>query len=207
HATANMRDLSVTNYSALRIDPEMIEDHTQAGGIAAPVYRAAAADLKIAVSPLLILDSLPESVCVTNRSGKFLYHNSKWSELFGIPSDSCVETALLNKVYIDDRQRWRESRARAISDGRSYDVEYRLPYPDAPDGPRWHWYTERGRALPGLDDDPNGCWLVTIAPITQYKQRDLELSAMIERRDAFLAMLLHELRNPLTPIAHALELL
>ena len=202
-ATARMPDMSATTCNALRIDPTLAEDHAVAGCL---TEANCLDDLKISVSPLTVLDSLPDAVCITNRAGALLYRNSKWTELFGIPSDNTVETALLNRLNPDDRQRCCDHRARAIRDGRPYEVEYRLPS-DVADGPRWNWYAERGRVLSSLDKGDNARWVATIVPITQYKQHDLELTGMIERRDAFLAMLLHELRNPLTPIAHALELL
>lgn len=197
-ATASMSDLSTTACSALRIDPELARDHVASGCMD---------NLKLAVSPLTVLESLPDGIFVTDRAGTLLYRNPKWSELFGTPGDNCADTAVLGRMNAEDRQRWRDSRARALREARPYVVEYRLPHPDTPDGPRWHWYSERGCAAHDLDDGDNARWVAIVEPISEYKQHELELSALIERRDAFLAMLLHELRNPLTPIAHALELL
>ncbi len=195
---SDMSELSTTACNALRIDPELARDHAAPGCLD---------DLKLAVSPLTVLDSLPDGIFVTDRSGTLRYRNPKWSELFGSPSDNCADTAVLGRMNVEDRQLWRDCRARALTEARPYVVEYRLPYPDAPDGPRWHWYSERGCSIPDLDDGDNARWVAIVEPISEYKQHELELTALIERRDAFLAMLLHELRNPLTPIAHALELL
>ena len=197
-ATARMSDLSTTACSALRIDPDLASDHAASG---------CRDDLKLPVAPLIVLDSLPDGIFVTDRSGTLLYRNPKWSELFGTASDNSADAAVLGRMHAEDRQRWRDGRARAMREARPYTVEYRLPYPDAPDGSRWQWYAERGCSIADLDEGDNARWVASVAPISQYKQHELELGAMIERRDAFLAMLLHELRNPLTPIAHALELL
>ncbi len=197
-ATASMSDLSTTARSALRLDPVLAQEHTGSGRID---------DLKVAVSPRTVLDSLQDGIFVTDRSGTLLYHNPKWSELFGIPSDNCADTALLSRMHADDRRCWRDFRARAMREARPYTVEYRLPCVDAPDGAPWQWYSERGCSISDVDGAKDLRWVASVEPISEYKQHELELSAMIERRDAFLAMLLHELRNPLTPIAHALELL
>lgn len=193
-----MSDLSTTACSALRIDPGPPRDHAAAGCI----Y-----DLKLGASPLLVLESLPDGIYVTDGAGALLYHNARWAELFGAPSDNCADTSVLGQMHADDRQRWRECRARALRDRGPYALEYRLASADPTAGPGWHWYQEHGCSIPDLEDGFTARCAASVAPVSDYKQHELELGAMIERRDAFLAMLLHELRNPLTPIAHALELL
>ena len=47
----------------------------------------------------------------------------------------------------------------------------------------------------------------TMSDITAHKQAELELADVDRRKDQFLAMLSHELRNPLAPILNAVQLL
>jgi signal transduction histidine kinase len=49
--------------------------------------------------------------------------------------------------------------------------------------------------------------LVLVPPATETENKVEELQALLIRKEEFLATLLHELRNPLAPIANALELL
>jgi signal transduction histidine kinase len=70
-----------------------------------------------------------------------------------------------------------------------------------------HWYLERGTPVHASKDAPLDRWLVTATLIDNNKLREHELQSMLHRRDEFFATLLHELRNPLAPIANALELL
>jgi two-component system CheB/CheR fusion protein len=49
--------------------------------------------------------------------------------------------------------------------------------------------------------------LLAIEDITERRQNTDALREASQRKDEFLAMLAHELRNPLTPIAHAIHLL
>jgi signal transduction histidine kinase len=46
-----------------------------------------------------------------------------------------------------------------------------------------------------------------VREIEQYKRTETELRRLIERKDHFFTTLLHELRNPLAPIANAIQLL
>ncbi len=57
-----------------------------------------------------------------------------------------------------------------------------------------------------LDGTVNG-WVAVITNITQRKQLELALLDADRRKDEFLAVLAHELRNPLAPMRNALEVL
>lgn len=78
---------------------------------------------------------------------------------------------------------------------------------------QYRWFL--ARALPVLDDEVNVArWFGTFTDVNEERQRaeDLrqvaaKLSDADRRKDEFLAMLAHELRNPLAPISNTLHLL
>jgi signal transduction histidine kinase/CheY-like chemotaxis protein len=64
------------------------------------------------------------------------------------------------------------------------------------------------RAVPMLDADGEIYeWIGTASDITERKAAEEKLKASDRRKDEFLAMLAHELRNPIAPIGAAAELL
>jgi len=87
------------------------------------------------------------------------------------------------------------------NDGR-VDMEYRVINADG----RQRWVAAAGQMF--YDSAGRPVRLVgTTADITERKQNEHELKEAGRRKDEFLAMLAHELRNPLAPIGTAAELL
>jgi PAS domain S-box-containing protein len=150
------------------------------------------------------IDTVPHIVWSATADGRLAYFNSSWTRLLGTTAGVSVETALLGKLHVSDRQRWCERWRRALESGEPYEMEYRLQ--SESDG-RARWYLERGTPVHASKDGPLDCWLVTATLIDDHKLREDELHSMLLRRDEFFATLLHELRNPLAPIENALELL
>ena len=93
-----------------------------------------------------------------------------------------------------------------------YDAEYRVVHADG----SVHWVLAKGRA--NFAHEPEGRRLLsfdgTVADITERKRAEgalresaQALADLDRRKDEFLAMLSHELRNPLAPISNAVQLL
>jgi PAS domain S-box-containing protein len=83
-----------------------------------------------------------------------------------------------------------------------YEEEYQVLRPDG--SVRW----VRERAFPVADSGGRTYRLAGIATdITERKTHELMLREADRRKDQFLAMLAHELRNPLAPIRHAVEIM
>jgi len=150
-----------------------------------------------------LMDSIPHLVWTMGTEGRLEWANGAWSRLVGDSVGADVDTSLALHLHPDDRGRRSEQWRRASHTDESYEIEYRL---SAPDG-ALHWYLECGTPARGELDGPVTGWAVISTPIEQRKRTEEELQASLQERDDFLAVLLHELRNPLAPIANALELL
>ncbi|WP_296952430.1 PAS domain-containing sensor histidine kinase [uncultured Massilia sp.] len=103
----------------------------------------------------------------------------------------------------DDRQALREAADRALHDGGEYRVTPRIRRAD--DG-RTAWLDIRGRLGLGADGRSTVVHAVAI-DITERKRAEEALRLADRRKDEFLAMLAHELRNPLAPISSAADML
>jgi signal transduction histidine kinase len=91
---------------------------------------------------------------------------------------------------------------------------YLLPLPPPVGGERFEFMQQTARVIP-LMDEGKVCGTVTVVEdVTERVVSETELRERVEalreadrRKDEFLAMLAHELRNPLAPISNAVHLL
>ena len=172
-----------------------LEEGTQAAALTDDV-RASEAKFRT------IADAMPQMVWSTRPDGFHDYYNQQWYTFTGMPSGSTDGDAWSGMFHPDDQaeawSRWRHS----LDSGETYDVEYRLRHC----GGEYRWVL--GRALPVRDD--SGAivrWVGTCTDIHAQKLAEDELRAASRRKDDFLAMLAHELRNPLAPISTAAQLI
>jgi len=106
-------------------------------------------------------------------------------------------------VHPDDRQALRDTVEQAIRAGGEYRATPRIRRAD--DG-RLAWIDMRGRLGLGADGRSTVVHVVAI-DITERKRAEEALQLADRRKDEFLAMLAHELRNPLAPISSAADML
>jgi PAS domain S-box-containing protein len=113
-------------------------------------------------------------------------------------------------VDADDRARVDDAIQRALApDGAGYDVEFRILRPDG----TMQWMAAKGVVF--HDDGGTPVRMLGVAmDVTarrrleeELRDRAAELADADRRKDEFLAMLAHELRNPLTPLSTSLRLL
>src|SRR5206468_2591570 len=91
----------------------------------------------------------------------------------------------------------------AVRTERPIETEYRFKDRQT-GGHRWHL----GRGVPSRDDAGHIVrWIGTATDIDELKRTGEALQEAGHRKDEFLAMLAHELRNPLAPIRNGMEIL
>jgi len=82
----------------------------------------------------------------------------------------------------------------------NYDLRYTIPQAGQRN------LRVNARKIPG-DSERAELILLAVEDVTELQANAEQLQQTSQRKDEFLAMLAHELRNPLTPIAHAISLL
>jgi len=149
-----------------------------------------------------ITNAMPQMVWSTLPDGFHDYYNDQWYAFTGVPHGSTDGAGWNGMFHPDDQDmawgRWRHS----LATGEQYEIEYRLRHHSG--GYRW----VLGRALPVRDE--TGAitrWMGTCTDIHEHKLTEDALRETDQRKDEFLAMLGHELRNPLAPIRSAASLL
>ena len=106
------------------------------------------------------------------------------------------------RIHEDDRARWRAALATSARDGTDFLQEYRVVKPDG----SVLWLLDKALMV----HDPDGAPSYMIGAgvdITEQKRLSEAALAASRAKDEFLAMLGHELRNPLAPIVTALDLM
>ncbi|RZA31951.1 MAG: PAS domain S-box protein [Lysobacteraceae bacterium] len=106
-------------------------------------------------------------------------------------------------IHPDDRARVSAAHRRALDGAGSYAEVVRF---NRPDNGRQIWLDSRGKVQVDAEGNPTRMRGVTV-DVTERYQAELELREANRKKDEFLAMLAHELRNPLAPISTAAEML
>ena len=120
----------------------------------------------------------------------------------GIPTDAEVTVdTFYEQLHPEDRGRTRAALERSIAEHTPFDSECRTV---ASDG-RVRWIQAIGHGFYDDSGEPYRFDGVTI-DVTDRKRAEEALKEADRRKDEFLAMLAHELRNPLAAINNAVQL-
>jgi PAS domain S-box-containing protein len=134
------------------------------------------------------------------RSGALVW-NDRAKSHFGFPPETKgAYNILFEHVAPEDSDRTREAVNHAITGHTTFDAEFRT---ESPDG-QTQWIHAIGRSVADEFGEPCRVDGVTI-DISERMQREAAFEDAAQRRDEFLAMLAHELRNPLAAINNALQ--
>lgn len=157
-----------------------------------------------------LANAMPHAAWIANSTGEVEYFNDRWYDFTGFSRAPEVLGNWTDILHPEDVDRtvaaWRE----AVGMGTPYNIEYRF-WDRRTQTHRWFL----ARALPVRDEDGTvQAWFGTATDIHDMKvasdalRRSEELLREADRRkDEFLAMLGHELRNPLAAISNGLQLL
>ena len=161
------------------------------------------------------LDDRLELVLAASRTGIWEWQVASgsliWSDQISIQHGLAPGTApkdfdaYLAMIHPDDRDAFRENVGGALETGQPYSLEFRVVWPDE----SVHWTHGAGRAFYDEAGRPQRM-VGTGQDITERRQVELQRDALLvaehranEWREAFIAVLSHELRTPITTILGA----
>jgi PAS domain S-box-containing protein len=137
------------------------------------------------------------------HDGALLYVSAAYDAMWGRAASALAHTPddWIAGVHPDDRpalvERWQ-----ALPEHGAYDEEYRVCLP----GGALRWMRDRAFLVRDAMEQPYRIARIT-SDISGRKVMESQLRAADENKNDFLATLAHELRNPLSPIRTAVELL
>jgi PAS domain S-box-containing protein len=149
----------------------------------------------------VITDSVPALISYVDRDLVYRFVNGAYTEWFGLAADAIIGRTMQDVL---GEQAWAVvgPRMRAALSGDAVEFEAEAPY--AHGGVRWIHasYTPHRHPAEGVIGV-----VVMVADITARRHAEDALRDADRRKDEFLAILAHELRNPLAPIRTGLEVL
>jgi two-component system CheB/CheR fusion protein len=151
-----------------------------------------------------VTHSMPHVVWTSLPDGTVDFLNRRWSECTGLPqpTKASFRDVWLAGVHPDDLPTAERAYQEGMRTCQGFSVEARILGPSGT--PRWHL----SRCVPL--HEPAGHllkFLVTCTDIDDQKRAQEALREADSRKNEFLAILAHELRNPLAPIRNALEIM
>jgi len=145
-----------------------------------------------------MVDHAPVIVWLTDAEGSTTFLSKSWYELTGQEHNRGLNFGWLKRVHPQDRERARQVLCSSVKLRKAYKSEYRT----LNNRGSYSWVIDIGK--PRFDQ--NGEYLGFIGSVTDISEtKELEevLREADKKKDQFLAILAHELRNPLAAIRMA----
>jgi len=148
-------------------------------------------------------------VWTNTADGRVAEDSPSWRAFTGQSYDEWKEFGWLDALHPDDRETTSRLWAHCVATCSVFETEYRLRRADG----EYRWTAVKG--VPLLDEDGTiREWIGANTDIHDMVMAQAERARLVaslqeqdRRKDEFLAMLAHELRNPLAPISAAADLL
>jgi PAS domain S-box-containing protein len=144
----------------------------------------------------------PVGIFTTGPDGNHTFVNACWCGLAGLSPAAALGQGWARALHPEDRERILREWEAAVGAGGPFAAEYRFRTPQG----KVTWLQGQAVGLGGDAGQVAG-FIGTLTDITERKQAVEALQEADRRKDEFLALLAHELRNPLAPLRNGLQLM
>lgn len=150
----------------------------------------------------VMADGAPAMIWVTNSQGLVEFVNREYCEFLGVTQEQVRRSSWQMPVHPDDAHAYTQIHAAALANHASFRSRVRVRHATGD----WRWV--ESSASPRFSESGAFLGHVGLSPdITSTVRAQQQLEQADQRKDEFLAMLSHELRNPLAPIRTAADIL
>ncbi|HEY7799464.1 MAG TPA: ATP-binding protein, partial [Hyphomonadaceae bacterium] len=147
-------------------------------------------------------ESIDYGVWICDAEGRNVYASPSFLRLVGLTQEECSEFRWGDRLHPDDRDATIGAWKTCVRRGRFWYREHRILGTDG----AYHPVLAQGVPLRNDDGQITG-WAGINLDISRLKETESALREADRRKDEFLATLAHELRNPLSPIRNAVQIL
>jgi PAS domain S-box-containing protein len=147
-------------------------------------------------------ETVPDILFTRRSDGRSDYVNPRFYEYTGLPPGAAEGFDWMDALPPEDREQIRTRVQQSVETGEPYAVMQRLR---AADG-RYRWFRVQARPIRN-DEGRILRWFGVCSDIDDLIHAQEALQEADRRKDEFLAMLGHELRNPLAPIRTAVQVM
>jgi len=147
-------------------------------------------------------ESIDYGVWISAPDGRNIYASESFLRLTGLTQERCSNDGWVEFLHPADLQPTVSSWQQAVRDGVPWYCEHRILGTDG----AYHPILAQSVPMRGEHGEISG-WAGINLDISRLKATEQALRDADRRKDEFLATLAHELRNPLAPIRHAVQIL
>jgi PAS domain S-box-containing protein len=149
-----------------------------------------------------LADNAPVLIWMSGLHNEAVYFNKPWLDFTGRSLEEEHGFGWIESIHPDDRERCVDTCDAAFARREPLAMQFRLRRYDG----AYRWILDNGVPYFGADGAFSG-YVGSCVDITPRKLAEEELEQAGRRKDEFLAMLGHELRNPLAPIGMAVDIM
>jgi PAS domain S-box-containing protein len=164
-------------------------------------HRAEQARLESEQRFRVMADGLPLIIWVHNARGELEYVNNTFCEYFGVTAEDAKGERWKMLTHPDDGDAYIQEFLRCSRKREPFHRQVRVRRADG----EWRWLESWGR--PRWAGEEFAGMVGTSADVTKRNAAATALQEADRRKDEFLALLAHELRNPLAPLRSSLDIL
>jgi PAS domain S-box-containing protein len=147
-------------------------------------------------------ESIDYGVWVCGPDGRNIYASESFLKLVGLTQEQCSNDGWGDVLHPEDAERTIAAWKECIRTEGTWDIEHRFRGVDG----QWHSILARGVAIRNEKGEIT-CWAGINLDISRLKETEAALREADRRKSEFIAVLSHELRNPLTPITNSSHIL
>ncbi|WP_295886104.1 ATP-binding protein [uncultured Thiohalocapsa sp.] len=149
-------------------------------------------------------ETVPDILFIADAAGRVDYVNERFYRATGLPAGSGLGHGWVQALHGDDRESARRAWRDAVAQGRELRVRYRLRCADG----AYRWWETRARPIADPDNpEAAPCWFGAASDVDELVRMHQALEEADRQKDEFLAILGHELRNPMAPVRNAVDLM
>jgi PAS domain S-box-containing protein len=147
-------------------------------------------------------ETIDYGVWVCDPDGRNIYASDSFLKLVGLTQEQCSNFGWGDVLHPEDTERTMTAWKECIRSEGNWDIEHRFRGVDG----QWHPILARG--VPVRNEQGTiTCWAGINLDIGRLKKTETALREADQRKNEFLAMLSHELRNPLAAVHNSLYIL